>query len=124
MVTSARHVPDMDAAGGDREDARHRAPVLIEEDAAAAVFLDVAVAHDVDPAQGRVAVAFQLADHGAGVQVVTAGQTQDLGQHTEVDTVVRVTVEHGVHGAVDVQQHAVVAAPLGQAVFAHQPPVM
>ena len=32
-----------------------------------------------------------------------------------MDTVVRVTVEHRVHGTVDVQEHAVVATPLGQA---------
>ena len=37
-----RHVPDVDAARGDREDARHPAPVLVEEDAAVAVLLNVA----------------------------------------------------------------------------------
>ena len=47
--------------------------------------------------------------------MVAAGQAQNLGQHAEVDTVVRIAVEHGVHRAVDVQQHAVVAAPVGQA---------
>ena len=107
-------MPDMDAAGGDGEGARHGAPVLIEEDAARAVFLDIGFAQQVDPAQGGLAIAFQLADDGAGVQMVAAGQAQDLGQHPEMDAVVRVAIEHRVHGAVDVQQHAVVAAPLGQ----------
>ena len=32
-----------------------------------------------------------------------------------MNTVVRVTVDHGVHGTVDVQQHAVVTTPVGQA---------
>ena len=114
-VDQRRHVPDVDAARCDRDHAGHGAPVLVEEDAAAAVFLDEIVAHDVDPAQGGGAVAFELAHHGAGVQVVTAREAQHLGQHAEVDAVVRVAVEHGVHGAVDVQQHAVVAAPVGQA---------
>src|SRR3569833_333258 len=108
------HVPHVDAAGGDGEHTGHGAPILIEEDAARAVFLDELVEHDVDPAQGRFAVAFELADHGAGVQMVAARQTEGLGQHAEVDTVVRVAVEHGVHGAVDVQQHAVVTAPIGE----------
>jgi hypothetical protein len=61
------------------------------------------------------AVALQLADDGAGVQVVAARQAQALGQHAEVDTVLGMTVDDGVHGAVDVQQHAVLAAPVGQA---------
>ena len=33
---------------------------------------------------------------------------------------VRVTVEHGVHGAVDMQQHAILAAPIGQAGVSRQ----
>src|SRR3569623_1502320 len=118
IVTENRHqrghVPHVDAAGGDGEHAGHGAPVLIEEDAARAVFFDELVAHDVDPAEGGFAVAFELADHGAVVQVVAARQTEGLGQHAEVDAVVRVAVEHGVHGAVDVQQHAVVTTPVGE----------
>ena len=46
--------------------------------------------------------------------MVTTGQTQDLGQYAEVDTVVRVAVEHRVHRTVNVQQHAVVLTPLCQ----------
>mmetsp|Transcript_38712 Transcript_38712/g.90622 ORF Transcript_38712/g.90622 Transcript_38712/m.90622 type:complete len:631 (-) Transcript_38712:1357-3249(-) len=110
-----RHVPDVDAAGGHRESARHRTPVLIEEDAARAVLRNEGFAQQVDPAEGGGAVAFELAHHGAGVQMVAARQTQDLGENAEVDAVVRVAVDHRVHGAVDVQQHAVLAAPVGQA---------
>ncbi len=109
------HVPDVNAAGSDRDHAGHRTPVLIEEQAARTVFLDELVTHGVDPAQRRFAVAFELADDGARVQVVATRQTQHLGQHAEVNAVVRVAVEHGVHGAVDVQQHAVIATPVGQA---------
>jgi hypothetical protein len=60
-------------------------------------------------------VALELAHHGARVQVVAAGQAQQLGQHTEMDAVLGMAVHHGVHGAVDVQQQAIVPAPLGQA---------
>lgn len=104
----------MDTARGHREHARHPAPVLVEEDPARAVFLDVAVAHQVDPSQRRLAVAFQLADDGARMQVVAAQQAQELGQDAEVDAVIGVAVHHRVHRAVDVEKKAVVAAPLGQ----------
>ena len=49
--------------------------------------------------------------------MITTGQTQDPGQYAEVNTVVRVAIEHGVHGvhgAVKVQQHAVILTPLCQ----------
>ncbi len=108
-------MPDVDTAGGDGEGARHGAPVLIEEDAAAAVFLHIGFAQQVNPAERCLAIAFQLADDRAGVQMITAGQAQDLGQHAEVNAVVGVAVEHGVHGAMDVQQHPVLPAPVGQA---------
>ena len=90
------------------------AEVLVEEDATAAVLRDERLTHEVDPAQGRLAVTFQLADDGAGVQVVPTGQPEALGEHPEVDAVVGVAIEDGVHGTVDVQQHAVPAAPVGQ----------
>ncbi len=46
--------------------------------------------------------------------MIAARQAQHLGQHTEVDAVVRVAVDHGMHGAVNVQQHPVFAAPVGK----------
>ena len=65
-----------------------------------------------DPAQRRLAIAFEFAHHGAGVQMIAARQAQALGQHAEMDAVMRVAVEHRMHGAVNVQQHAVFAAPV------------
>src|SRR3569832_96415 len=70
-----RHVPHVDTAGGDGQHAGHGAPVLIEEDAALAVFLDEAVTHDVDPAQSRLAVAFEFADHGAATMACCCTST-------------------------------------------------
>jgi hypothetical protein len=84
----------VDTARGNRQDAGHLAPVLVEEDAARAVFGDELVAHQVDPAERRRAVAFQLADDGARVQVVAAQQAKHLGQHAEVDAVLRDAVDH------------------------------
>merc|ERR1712100_41023 len=108
------HVPHMDTAGSNGENARHGTPVLIEEVAAAAVFGHEGFAQLVDVAEGGLTITFQLADHGAGVELVTTGQTQTLGENAEVDAVLGVTVDHRVHGAVDMQQHAVLAAPLRQ----------
>ena len=87
---------------------------MVEEVAAAAVFGDEGFAQLVDVAEGRLAVALQLADHRAGVQLVTTGETQALGQHSEVDTVLGMAVNHSVHCTVNVQQHAVLTAPLGK----------
>merc|ERR1712100_95159 len=101
------HVPDVDTAGSNGEHTRHGTPVLIEEVAAAAVFGHEGFAQLVDVAEGGLTITFQLADHGAGVELVTTGQTQTLGENAEVDAVLGVTVDHRVHGAVDVQQHAV-----------------
>ena len=78
------------------------------------VLLDVVFPQQVYKAEGTGAIAFQLAHHGTGVDVVTTRHAQTLGQHAEVDSVVLLTVDHRVHGAVDVQQHPVVAAPVGQ----------
>ncbi len=90
-----RRVPDVNAAGGDRKHAGHCAPILIEENAAAAVFLDVAITHQIDPAQGGRAFAFELADNRAGVQVIAAREPQALGQDTKMNPVLRMPVEHG-----------------------------
>ena len=52
-----------------------------------------------------------VSDHGTGVKLVTTGQTQTLGKNAEVYAVLGMTVNR-VHGTVNVQQHAVLAAPL------------
>ena len=68
------HLPGMDPAGGHRHDARHARPVLIEEDPVGRVGRDVIVAQRVVEALGGCRVAFELADHGAGVQMVDPDQ--------------------------------------------------
>ena len=88
---------------------------MVEEVAAAAIFRHEGFAQLVDVAEGRLTVTLELAHHGAGVQLVATGEAQALGQHPEVDAVLGVAVDHRVHGAVDVEQHAVLAAPLRQA---------
>ena len=109
-----RHVPHVDTAGGHSKHAAHRTPVLIEEVAAGAVFGNEGFTQLVDVTERGLAIPFQLAHHGAGVQLVTTGEAQALGQYPEVDPVLGMTVDHRVHGPVDVKQHAVLAAPLGQ----------
>merc|ERR1712100_610252 len=117
------HVPHMDTAGSNGEHARHGTPVLIEEVAAAAIFRNEVFAQLVDIAEGGLTITFQLADHGAGVELVTTGQTQTLGENAEVDAVLGVTVDHRVHGAVNVQQHAVMRHHFDRPVLAVKPPV-
>ena len=95
------HVPHVDTAGSNGEHARHGTPVPIEEVAAAAVFGHEGFAQLVDVAEGGLTITFQLADHGAGVELVTTGKTQTLGENAEVDAVLGMTVDHSMHGAVD-----------------------
>merc|ERR1712100_666827 len=109
-----RHVPHVDTAGSNGEHTRHGTPVLIEEVAAAAIFRHERFTQLVDVAEGGLTITFKFADHGAGVELVTTGQTQTLGENAEVNAVLGVTVNHRVHGAVNVKQHAVLAAPLRQ----------
>ena len=87
---------------------------MIKEDATCAVFRNKRLAQQIDPAQCGGTIALELAHHGTGVQVVTTRQSQNFGKYTEVNAVVRVAVDHGMHGAVNVQQHAIFATPVGQ----------
>lgn len=109
-----RHVPDMNPTGSNGHDPRHRSPILGEVDAARLVLLNIVFPQQIDEAHGNGAIAFQFANHGSGVDVVSPGHPQTLGQNPEVHPVVLLPVDDSVHGAVDVQQHAVVAAPLSQ----------
>jgi hypothetical protein len=61
----------VDTAGSNGEHTRHGTPVLIEEVAAAAIFRNEGFAELVDIAEGGLTITFQLADHGAGVELVT-----------------------------------------------------
>ena len=90
------------------------APVLVEIEAARQIGARIGVAADVVVALHGQRIALQLADRGAGVQVVDAGQAQPLGDHAEADAVVLLPRVGAVAGAVHVQDHVVAAAPLGQ----------
>merc|ERR1712100_56385 len=109
-----RHMPDVDTAGSNGENTRHGTPVLIEEVAAAAIFGNEGFAQLVDIAESGLTITLQLANHGAGMELVTTGQTKALRENAEVDAVLGMTVDHRVHGAVDMQEHAVLTAPLRQ----------
>jgi hypothetical protein len=78
------------------------------------ILLDVVFTQQVYEAQGTGAVTFELTHHGTGVDVVTTGHPQTLGQNAEVNTVILLTVDYRVHRPVDVQQHTVVTTPVRQ----------
>src|SRR5207237_279072 len=66
MVEQLVHLAGVDAAGGDRHDARHRRPVLIEVDAVPRVGRHVVEAERVVVAPDDGRVALQLADDRPG----------------------------------------------------------
>ena len=71
------------------------------------------VAQRVVEALRRRRVALELADDGAGVDVVDAHQAAPLGDHAEADAVGLLARVGAVAGAVEVQDHPVRAGPLG-----------
>ena len=73
----------------------------------------LALAQHVVEAENGVLVALELADDGAGVEVVDAGETQPLGDDAERDAVVLLPGVGRVPGAMHVQQHVVLGGPLG-----------
>ena len=99
------HVPDVDPPRCGGEDGGQRRPVLVEVQAAARVGRNEVLAHQVEDAERRVAIAFELADDGSGMEMVSAGEPQPLHQHAEVDSVRLLPVEDSVQCAVDVKQH-------------------
>src|SRR6185437_4773340 len=60
-------------------------------------------------------VAFELADRGAGVQVVDAGEAQPLGDDAEADAVGLLARVSAVAGTVHVQDHVVAPRPVRHA---------
>ena len=70
------------------------------------------IPHEVDPAQGGLAVAFEFADDRAGVQMIASGEPQQLREYAKMNTVLGVPVDNRVHGAVDMQQQTVVPTPV------------
>ena len=107
------HLGRVDAAGGDRHGARQRAPVLVEVDAVAQVGGHLRAAQRVVVAAHHGRVAFQLADHGAGVQVVDADQPAPLGDDPEADPVRLLPGVGAVPGPVQVQDDPAAPGPAG-----------
>ncbi len=114
QVEQLVHLAGVDAAGGDRHHLLQRAPVLVEVDAARQVHLGVRVAADVVVALHRHRVAFELADRRAGVDVVHTRQAHPLGDDAEAHAVVLLARVGAVAGAVQVQDHVVLAAPVAE----------
>ena len=104
----------MDTTGSHSHNAAHGSPVLSEVHTARLVLLDVVFPQQVDKAQGTGTVTFKLAYHSTGVDVVNTGHTQTFGQNREVEY--RGSSDGRLRRAwpVNVQQHAVVATPVGQ----------
>ncbi len=106
------HLPGVDATGRHRHDTRHRRPVLVEEDAVLRVHRDLVLAQGVVEAAGGGRVALELPDDGACVHVVDAHQPRPLRDHPEAHAVRLLPRVRRVPGAVQVQQHAVLSAPV------------
>ena len=114
QIEQLMHLPGVDAAGSNRHDLAQRAPVLLEVVAAQQVDLRVRVATDVVVALHGRRIAFELADRGAGMDVIDAGQAHPFGNHAEADAMILLARVRAVPGAMQVQDHVVVAAPVRQ----------
>ena len=103
----------MNSAGGDRHHLAQRAPILLEEHSALQIDLGMGVAANVVVPLHRHRVAFELADCGPGVQVVDAAHAQPFGDHAERYAMILLPRVSAVAGAVHVQHHVILAAPVG-----------
>ena len=91
---------------------RRFGPVLLEEEAALQVdCVLVVAAHVVEALHGQ-RVALELADGGAGVDVIDPGHPHPFGDHAERHAVVLLPRVRAVTGAVQVQDHVVPARPV------------
>ena len=70
-------------------------------------------AADVVVAARRVRIAFQLADHRAGMDVIDAGKAHPFGDDAERDAVRLLPRVGAVPGPVQMQDHVVAARPFG-----------
>ena len=113
IVEQLVHLAGMDAAGGDRHHLVERGPVLVEEQAVLERLRRVGLPQRVVEAAGHERIALELADHGAGMDVVDAGEPHPFGDDAEVHAVVLLPRIGRVAGAVQVQDHVVPARPLG-----------
>ncbi len=115
QIEQLMHLAGMNAARRDRHDFAQVGPVLIEEQAARQVLLGVAVAADVVVALHRHGIALELAHRRAGVQMIDACEAQPLGDDSEADAVVLLARVGAMSGTMHVQDHVVLAAPVGHA---------
>ena len=77
------HLAGVDAARGDRHQLVQRRPVLVEEHAVLEPLRIEVLAADVVVAPGGRGIAFELADHRAGVDVVDAREPHPFGDDAE-----------------------------------------
>ena len=105
----------MDAAAGDRHHLVQRGPVLLEEQALLKLHRRVGVEQRVVEAANHLRVALELADHGAGVDVIDPRHPHPLADHTEVHAVIFLPRVGAVAGAMQVKNHVVLARPDGHA---------
>src|SRR5512140_3687762 len=107
-------MPYVDTTRSNCHYTRHRSPILGEVDTARLVLLNVVVTEEVNEAHCDATFAFQFTHNCTGVNVVTTRHPQGFSQYTEVNTVVLLTVNNGVHSTVNVQQNTVLTTPMRQ----------
>ena len=83
QVEQLMHLAGVDAARGDRHHLVERGPGLIEEHAMLEPHRIEVLAADVVVALRRRRIALELADDGAGVDVVDAGEPHPFGDDAE-----------------------------------------
>src|SRR5882757_10415391 len=88
MIEQLMHLPGVNAAGRYRHQPVEAGPVLVEEHAVLEPRRVVILAADVVIAARGRRVAFELADHRAGMDVIDAGKPHPLRDHAERNAVV------------------------------------
>ena len=112
VVDQLVHLPRMNPAGRDRHHLAQRGPVLVEEQTVLQARGRARLAQRVVEALDHERIAFELADHGAGMDVIDAGHAHPLADDAEVHAVVLLARIGGITGAMQVQNHVVLARPL------------
>ena len=113
VIEQLVHLAGVDAARGDRHHLVEARPMLVEEHAMfeRGIGLKSSTA-DVVIAARRGRIAFELADHGAGVDVIDAGQPHPFRDDAERDAVQPLPRIGRMAGAMQMQDHVVPARPL------------
>ena len=107
------HLAGVNAARGHGHHLAHPAPLLAVEQAPRQVDFVDRLTTDVVVALHRQRIALQLAHGGARMQMIDAGQPEPFGDHAERHAVRLLPGVGAVARAVHVQDHVVVAAPVG-----------